>query len=410
VEKNQTTNPARERAPEPESARALSAEAGTPLYVHVPFCEAKCPYCDFFSVVGAGQDVRGSLDALLEEINQRAPRSPETVFVGGGTPSWLSVAQLTELFEALQAKTGFRDKRTELTVECNPESLTPEKARALVELGATRLSIGFQSLRPETLELFGRVHDSEQSFAAYEAARAANAKAVSIDLIFGASGQTADEWQEDLKRVVDLKPEHLSCYALTFEEGTLFTSWLKSGKIKQMPSDCELELFKLTRERLNAAGYHAYEVSNFALSGHECQHNINYWRNGHYVGVGPGAVSHVDGVRFGNPRSLEAWRRAAINKKDASSWSERLEPSHRLAETWWLGLRLSAGVDPVAARGVAGLRPEEDVCVPVARRLAAEGLLLEDAGNWKLTPRGLELADAISKELLTAGQGESDAS
>ena len=375
----------------------------------MPFCEAKCPYCDFFSVAGAGQDVQGSLSALLEEIDLRAPWSPETVFIGGGTPSWLSVAQLNELFEALQAKTGFRDKSAEVTVECNPESLTPEKARALVELGATRLSIGFQSLRPETLELFGRVHDTEQSFAAYEAARAAKAGGVSIDLIFGSAGQTASEWREDLERVTALKPDHMSCYALTFEEGTLFTSWLKAGKIEQMPSEHELELFKLTREQLAAAGYHAYEVSNFALTGHECRHNINYWLNGHYVGVGPGAVSHIDGFRFGNPRSLESWRRAAIKKEDASSWSERLEPKHRLAETWWLGLRLSAGVDPVAARAVAGLGPEEDVCVPIARRLASEGLLLESGGTWKLTPRGLELADAISKELLAAGQAETSA-
>jgi oxygen-independent coproporphyrinogen-3 oxidase len=171
-----------------------------------------------------------------------------------------------------------------------------------------------------------------------------------------------------------------------------------------MPSEEELELFQLTRSRISAAGYEPYEVSNFALTGQQCHHNINYWLNGPYVGLGPGAVSHVDGLRFGNPRALEGWRRKIAKGEDPTSWSEKLAPKHRLAETWWLGLRLAAGVDPAAARLVAGLSSEEDPCVPVAQRLAAEGLLFESGCRWKLTPRGLELADSISQELLAAGQ------
>jgi oxygen-independent coproporphyrinogen-3 oxidase len=171
-----------------------------------------------------------------------------------------------------------------------------------------------------------------------------------------------------------------------------------------MPSEEELELFQLTRTRIGAAGYEAYEVSNFSLKGQQCQHNINYWLNGPYVGVGPGAVSHVNGQRFGNPRALEGWRRAALNGNDPTAWSERLKPKHRLAETWWLGLRLAEGVDPIAARAVAGVSSREDPCVPVIERLATEGLLVKPESKWKLTPRGLELADSISKELLIAGQ------
>jgi len=404
VERRQTAAAEQERAPDPQGAWDLPVADGTPLYIHVPFCEAKCPYCDFFSVAGEGQDVQGSLEGLLVEIERRAPKAPRTIFMGGGTPSWLTIEQLTQLFEALEAKTGFRGKSQEVTVECNPESLTPEKAKALVELGATRLSIGFQSLRPEALKFFGRVHDIDQSFAAYEAARAASPRGVSIDLIFGAPGQTPGEWGEDLDQVLALRPDHISCYALTFEEGTQFTRWLKSGQIKQMPSEEELELFQLTRTRIGAAGYEAYEVSNFSLKGQQCQHNINYWLNGPYVGVGPGAVSHVNGRRFGNPRALEGWRRAALSGNDPTAWSERLKPRHRLAETWWLGLRLAEGVDPIAARAVAGVSSREDPCVPVIERLAAEGLLVKPESKWKLTPRGLELADSISKELLIAGR------
>jgi oxygen-independent coproporphyrinogen-3 oxidase len=403
VERNPTTRKAARAAPESIQPWSLCAPAGTPLYIHVPFCEAKCPYCDFFSVAAEGQNIEGSLEALRAELERRAPKAPRTIFVGGGTPSWLSIPQLTELFDALHNLTGFRDSTLEVTVECNPESLDAEKARALTELGATRLSIGFQSLRPETLKLFGRVHDVDDSFRAYEAARAANPRGVSIDLIFGAEGQTTEEWAEDLDRVLALRPDHISCYALTFEEGTQFTRWLKSGKLKRTPEEQELALFRLTREHVTARGYQAYEVSNFALSGQECAHNINYWRNGPYVGVGPGAASYLEGLRFGNPRALEPWRRSAVGADDPTHWSERLEPAHRLAETWWLGLRLAEGLDPMRARQLAGVAAAEDPCLPVAERLTREGLLSLAEGSYHLTPRGLELADAIASDLLAAG-------
>jgi len=403
VETNQTTWRESRTAPERSKPWDLPAADGTPLYVHVPFCEAKCPYCDFFSVAGEGQDVEGSLEALIAEIELRAPREPETVFVGGGTPSWLTVDQLERLFGAMQERTDFRGSAKEVTVECNPESLDDEKARALVALGATRLSIGFQSLRPDTLELFGRVHAVEDSFAAYEAARSAGVGAVSIDLIFGAEGQPLAEWREDLERVIALRPEHLSCYGLTFEEGTLFSRWLEEGRMERIPEEDELQLFRATRELTARYGYEAYEVSNFCLSGHECRHNINYWRNGPYVGVGPGAASYLSGVRFGNPRSLEAWRRGARGGEASTPWSEALSPLHRLAESWWLGLRLAEGVDPAALRDQAGVGSAADPCLAEAERLAAEGLLAEGAGRWRLTDRGLELADMVASQLLSAG-------
>lgn len=403
MERNPTTQKAARAASESIQPWSLCAPAGTPLYIHVPFCEAKCPYCDFFSVAAEGQNIEGSLEALRAELERRAPKAPRTIFVGGGTPSWLSIPQLTELFDALHNLTGFRDSTLEVTVECNPESLDAEKARALTELGATRLSIGFQSLRPETLKLFGRVHDVDDSFRAYEAARAANPRGVSIDLIFGAEGQTTEEWAEDLDRVLALRPDHISCYALTFEEGTQFTRWLESGKLKRTPEEQELALFRLTRKHVTARGYQAYEVSNFALSGQECAHNVNYWRNGPYVGVGPGAASYLEGLRFGNPRALEPWRRSAVGADDPTHWSERLEPAHRLAETWWLGLRLAEGLDPMRARQLAGVAAAEDPCLPVAERLTREGLLSLAEGHYHLTPRGLELADAIASDLLAAG-------
>ncbi|MCH2107684.1 MAG: coproporphyrinogen III oxidase, partial [Planctomycetes bacterium] len=179
--------------------------------------------------------------------------------------------------------------------------------------------------------------------------------------------------------------------------------WLEEGRMERIPEEDELELFRATRELAARSGYLAYEVSNFALSGHECRHNINYWRNGPYVGVGPGAASYLSGVRFGNPRSLEAWRRGARGGEASTPWSEALSPLHRLAESWWLGLRLAEGVDPALLRDRCGLTVGEDPCLPEAERLSKEGLLSEDQGRWRLTERGLELADAISGRLLSAG-------
>ena len=232
-----------------ELASLPEAPAGTPIYIHLPFCAAKCHYCDFYSVPAEGQNVSGTVEAVAAEIRRRAPKAPRTVFLGGGTPSLLSVEQLTLILGTLQEVSGFRESAVEVTAECNPESLDLEKARALLELGVNRVSIGFQSLRESTLELFGRVHSSEQSFRAYEAARGAGFRNVNVDLIYANPGQSIQDWQQDLERVLALGPDHISAYNLTFEEDTLFRRWLEQGKLRPHADEVELDFFWLTRER-----------------------------------------------------------------------------------------------------------------------------------------------------------------
>lgn len=377
------------------------AAEGTPLYVHLPFCAAKCPYCDFFSVAALGHDLEGMVEAVLTEARARAPRNPRTVFLGGGTPSLLPADLQRRLLDGLHEVTGFRDTAREVTAECNPESLDRAKARVLVELGVERLSIGFQSLRAPTLELFGRVHGVDDSFRAYEAARAAGARAVNVDLIYAAPGQALDEWREDLARVIALGPDHVSAYNLAFEEETPFARWLEEGRMQRCDEELELAFFETTRADLSEAGLEPYEVSNFSRSGQQCLHNINYWENGDYVGIGPSAVSLVDGERRGNVRSVGEYRRAldAGDPEGAVRWSERLEPRQRLGETWWLGLRTAAGVDPAHARARAGVGPEDDLeARATADTFVAEGLLeVADGGRYRLTRRGWPLADAISR-------------
>ncbi len=376
------------------------APTGTPLYVHLPFCAAKCHYCDFYSIAAEGQDVDGTVDAVLAEAERRAPREPRTVFFGGGTPSLLSIEQLRRLLDGLERITGFRGSSVETTLESNPESVDRDKAEALRELGVGRLSIGFQSLEPATLELFGRVHGVEDSFRAFEAARAGGFDEINVDLIYAAPGHDEERWAVDLPRVLALGPKHVSAYALAFEEETLFSKWLAEGKIQAQPEERELALFHQTRRVLAEHGFEAYEVSNFAPSGHECRHNLNYWANGPYVGIGPSAVSHVGGRRAGNHKALAAWRAAVRDGRSTEAWDETLAPRERLGESWWLGLRLSRGVDPAALRAVAGWREDDDPALAVAAPFLDEGLLEEAAGRVRLTAKGLPLADAISRAFL----------
>jgi oxygen-independent coproporphyrinogen-3 oxidase len=383
------------------------AAEGTPLYVHLPFCAAKCHYCDFFSVAALGHDLGGMVEAVLAEARVRAPHRPRTVFLGGGTPSLLPGELLRRLLDGLDELTGFRDSAVEVTAECNPESLDRAKAALLVELGVERLSIGFQSLRGPILELFGRVHDVADAFRAYDAARAAGPRSVNVDLIYAVPGQDLDEWETDLARVIGLGPDHVAAYNLAFEEQTLFQRWLEEGRLTRCPEELELEFFQRTRARLAAAGLDAYEVSNFARTGHLCQHNVNYWENGDYVGIGPSAVSSTLGERRGNVRSVGEYRRAldAGLPESAVNWRERLEPIARLGETWWLGLRTRAGVDPAAARARAGLTDREpDPALATAEGLVELGLL-EPApdGRLRLTERGERggaQADEVSREFI----------
>jgi len=386
---------------EKRTAPGLRPEPGTPLYVHFPFCAEKCTYCDFYSLPQRGQDLTGALDLLLLEAERRAPARPRTVFLGGGTPSLHSSEELTRFLERLDRICDFRSSAQEVTCECNPESLTPEKAAVLRELGVDRLSIGLQSLEPRILGLFGRVHDVAQGFAAFDAARKAGFTRVSLDLIYGVPGQELARWLADLSRVIALGPDHVSAYQLTYEQGTALTAQLEAGAFERLTEEAELAFFEGTRALLAGAGYAPYEVSNFCLSGQECRHNLNYWRNGPYVGIGPSAVSKLASTRFGNPRSLVPWRAAIAAGSFPAAWEETPPPRVLLGETWWLGLRTSSGVDPDEARQVAGF-VGRDPTEPVTRELSDQGFLRWGEGRCRLGERGWPVADAVARRILTA--------
>ncbi|MEM8709890.1 MAG: radical SAM family heme chaperone HemW [Planctomycetota bacterium] len=393
------------RQARPKAEALERAADGVALYVHLPFCAAKCHYCDFFSVPDEGQDIDGMIDAILREAELRAPKSPATVFIGGGTPSLLSIAQLTRFLDGLDKHTGWRSSAREVTAECNPESLDVDKASALSDLGVPRLSIGFQTLDDETLKLFGRVHSVDDSFRAFEAARAAGTQHLNLDMIYAVPGQSAADWERDLGRVLALEPDHLSAYNLTFEEDTRFKRWLDQGRLARSPEEVELEMFETTRALTHSAGLHAYEISNHAREGEACVHNLLYWRNQQYVGIGPGAVSKVGYARAGNPRSIQPYLRRIETAGHATDWREDPDAHARLAETWWLGLRLSDGVDPAVARQTAGFDggDADDPALTIAEGLVEQGFLGRDAsraGRIALTEKGLPLADAVARQFL----------
>jgi oxygen-independent coproporphyrinogen-3 oxidase len=357
------------------------AEAGPlGLYVHIPFCSGKCAYCDFASFPGRTGDIPRYLAALETEAGlARTARVPETLYIGGGTPSELSAGQIDELFARLRrAYPGARF--SEATFELNPESVDEEKLSALRRAGVTRVSIGLQSLDAGVLRAAGRRHSPQDARRAYRLARAAGDWSVSVDLICGLPGQTAEVFARDLDAVLDLCPDHLSLYGLDIHEGTPLA---RSGFVPD--EDLGRSMLESALERTAAAGLAHYEISNFAKPGHQSWHNLNYWGGGDYVGLGCAASSHLAGERSRNAGGLDEYFRAVESGRRPTAESERLDGKARLGERVFLGLRRVAGLE---------LEPEMQAQFRNEwQDLERRGLVTRHGGRARLTREGLFLAN-----------------
>jgi oxygen-independent coproporphyrinogen-3 oxidase len=361
----------------------------------------KCGYCDFNSYPGEGRDPHKYAEALIAEARRRAPAAPPTVFVGGGTPTYFSAELLARIFRELRNCGVFDDPRVEVTVEANPESATLEKLQALREAGANRISIGVQSFRERYLQQFDRVHSAEQAEAAVGAARRAGFERINVDLIFAKPGETLGEWLEDLERALALDPPHLSCYELTFEEGTAITKQHNLGRVAAAEQETSAELYHSTIELLHRRGFDAYEVSAFARRGEECRHNLVYWTSGDWIGIGAGAGSSVGARKSLNIKNPEAYAAAVAERGDATN-SESVEdsdPRDRLAEVLMMGLRLLEGIELDVILDRTGLDPRRTHAAEIDA-LSKAGLLEIGSGWIRATARGRDLLNEVTARFL----------
>ena len=368
------------------------------LYVHIPFCETKCPYCDFNSCAVEGRDVDAYLDALRVEMDARGvPRRPSTVFIGGGTPTVVEPRQLARYLDDLVRRLD-ADPGREFTVEANPGSLTAEKVALLRDHGVNRVSLGAQSLDDRHLATLGRVHEAAQVGEAYELVRAGGIPQVSLDFIYAIPGQTLREWIDTLECALAWEPDHLSCYALIFEPGTEFFARRAAGAIRPAGERTELAMFRWTERRLRRAGLARYEISNFARPGCECRHNLNYWSNGSYVGFGAGAFSFVQGERLGNDRHLGRYAAAVHDRGDAIVSREALDGWAAARETIVLGLRTARGVDLAQVGARFGVDAGHHYAPLIAR--LERGGYVRSGTRLRLGRRGWRVADTVAAAFL----------
>ena len=336
------------------------------LYIHVPFCKTKCPYCDFNTYQGIESQMGSYLEAVTGELRLwgRSLAHPQvrTVFFGGGTPSYLPDGDIAVILEAANDAFAIASD-AEVTIEANPGDLNAEACRGLLRQGVNRLSIGVQSFDNRLLQLLGRRHSADGAIEAFQTARTAGFNNVNLDLMYGLPNQSLAQWEDTIDRLAALSPEHISLYALTLEEGTPMRLWADQGKIPEPDPDLAADMYDMARRVLAESGYRHYEISNWAQPGQESRHNLIYWRNEPYLGVGPGAHSRLGTYRFWtilSPRdyaSREAqWQQSSPGQRDAfgerelreartvEGW-EHIDGDTACAETMFLGLRLLDGLD-----------------------------------------------------------------
>ena len=422
------------------------------LYIHIPFCVKKCAYCDFLSFCADEKTQQSYVEALKKEIrfygDYFQDRKLVTVFIGGGTPSWLDGTQIREILDTVYSVFCVEED-TEITIECNPGTVTAQKFDDYKAAGINRLSIGLQSASNEELQLLGRIHTFEQFLKMYDLARKKGFTNINIDLMSSLPGQTIESFEKTLRTVLKLKPEHISAYSLIIEEGTPFYERYQEDAKRQaegeptvwLPSEEEeYAITKLTQKLLQEAGYHWYEISNFAKPGYECRHNIGYWKRADYLGVGLGAASLIDNVRYANTRDLYGYLEACRhiyaddaarsesencdvtgdktvfpasdcrNNKDESTdteirkinlheTAERLTRAEQMEEFMFLGMRMLDGIRRSEFEWNFGTTVEA-VYGDVLRKLTEEGLLQKQEGRLFLTEKGMDINNYVVEQFM----------
>lgn len=380
------------------------------LYVHIPFCAKKCHYCDFLSATADEKSQSAYMDSLKKEIafygKQLTNRRISTIFIGGGTPSWIRAQYMEELMMVIRQSFSI-EKNAEITMECNPGTLTKEKLECYKKCGINRLSMGLQSADDEELKHLGRIHTFAQFLHNYELARACGFTNINIDLMHGLPGQTVERFQKTLEKVTALHPEHISAYALMIEEGTPFFDWYGEDMLRQeqgketkfLPDeDTVYRIGKFTRNYLEEHGYKRYEISNFAKEGYACRHNIGYWQRKDYLGVGLGAASLLDSVRYSNIRDLQKYISAEGDRR-LHAEKDVLDKNAGMEEFMFLGLRMTEGVSKEKFRQEFGSKMT-DIYGDVLEKMEKEELLVNGLEQVYLTDKGMDISNYVLAQFL----------
>ncbi len=406
------------------------------LYIHIPFCVKKCAYCDFLSGPQSPEVIEKYVEALVKEIEAYKVQEVEaykvqeilayreqarkeqsetrhaseiihefevtTIFLGGGTPSLLEPTRIQQIFAAL--RNAFQiSEHAEITIEANPGTVTREKLEAYKQVGINRISFGLQSANNEELKLLGRIHTFEEFLESYYMARACGFDNINIDLISAIPKQTLQSWEKTLRKIIALNPEHVSAYSLMIEEGTPFAAVYGEGTVgaKELPSEEEeRRIYQRTGELLSSAGYHRYEISNYAKKGKECKHNLGYWERKNYLGLGLGASSLIENVRYKNIDDLDVYIRYSGNLSDIQEHVEHLTKTEQMEEFLFLGLRKMEGISEVEfARGFQ--QTLADCYGENIARMRQENLLTMENGHLRLTQRGIDISNYVFAELLS---------
>lgn len=377
------------------------------IYLHIPFCVHRCAYCDFNTYAGQEAAIPAYVEAICREIELVVRAAPgkldvHTVFFGGGTPSLLNANQLDTILKTIRTSVNLKDS-SEISLEANPGTVTQESLQDLHDLGFNRLSFGVQSIHPEELRQLERQHDPQDVLNSVHWARLAGFENLNLDLIYGLPEQTLERWQRTVKSILGLRPEHLSLYALSVEPGTPFGRWSKKGLLPMPEDDLAADMYEWSGEVLQAKGYEQYEISNWALRGRQCRHNLQYWRGDPYLGFGAGAHGWANGLRIANvlrirsyiERMKEKWETHPFPISPATVSRTLISPYAEMQETMMTGLRLTReGVSAADFRLRFG-RDVRDVFAKEIDALIAVGLLEWSGDNLRLTGRGRLLGNQV---------------
>ena len=370
------------------------------IYIHMPFCRVKCMYCDFYSVADRDDAIPAYFEALLKEIELCSTDTTywdiDTIFIGGGTPSMTPPHQLKNLIRALTDKFDIANV-SEFTMEANPGEAPADHLKAYRELGVNRISMGVQSLEPALLQFLTRIHGPDEVFNTFDAVRQAGFENINCDLIFNIPNQKMDIWKRDLQQIVDLKPEHLSCYSLTVEEGTQLFQYVNRGKVTMPSDDQSAELYQWTQSTLEKNGYAQYEISNWSKPELPCRHNLHYWKIHPYLAFGPSAHGFDGKNRFSNIRNLDGYIKQLGDGKLPRQDDYKLSDKDRTNEMIGFGLRIKDGID---------LKNIPDMHLDAFRRSIQDNkskwgaYFITEKDRLKLTTEGFSYTDAIAVDLM----------